>query len=81
MPSLLAAARVRPSGLNATELTPSVPPASGWPSRAGRAGSVTFHSQTMPSVPPAARVRPSGLNATEEITFLGPVDSVLSRAG
>ena len=40
-------------------------PVRGWPSGAGRAGSVRFHNRTVSSALPAARVCPSGLNATE----------------
>ena len=63
VPSLLAAARVRPDGANATEKTCPCGPvrvaiSAGW------AGSARFHIQTVPSVTPAARVVPSGLNAT-----------------
>ena len=65
VPSMLPAARVCPSGLNATESTPLVGPVRGRPIWVGWAGSVTFHSRIVPSRPPAARVCPSGLNATE----------------
>ena len=46
-PTVLAA-RVFPSGLNATEANESTGPDNGWPSRVGRAGSARFHSQTEP---------------------------------
>ena len=78
VPSWLPAARVRPSGLNATELT-VVGPVRGCPIWRGcpigvaRSGSVTFHSQIAPSPLPAARVCPSGLNATEPTLLVGPV--------
>ena len=63
--SSLPAASVRPSGLNATELTAPAGPVRGWPSRAGPVEPVRFQSQTWPSALPAARIRPSRLNATE----------------
>ena len=66
-------ARIRPSGLNATEPTPSCP-LKGRAGAVGWAGSVTFHSRTVPSVVPAARVWLSGLNATE--LTKAPLDSV-----
>ena len=47
--SALPAARVRPSGLNATELTKLAGPVRGWPSCAGCAGLVMFHSRTLSS--------------------------------
>src|SRR5215472_8947616 len=58
--SSLPAARVLPSGLNATELTELVVVTGrrGW--RVARS-----HNRTLPSWLPAARVLPSGLNATE----------------
>jgi hypothetical protein len=40
--SMLALTRVCPFGLNATDQTMLVWPVRGWPSEAGRAGSVTF---------------------------------------
>ena len=66
--SPLPAARVRPSGLNATDLRRTCRPSgpvSSWPICTGCAGLATFHSHTLSSALPAARVRPSGLNATE----------------
>ena len=71
--SALPAARIRPSGLNVTELTTFAGPVRGEPSRVGWAGSVVFHSQTLRSTVPAARVRPSGLKATDSIPAEGPV--------
>ena len=57
-PSLLPAARLRPSGLNATALTQSVAPVRA-PSGAGRAGVITFHNQTLASwLPAASSARP-----------------------
>src|ERR1017187_1407261 len=61
--SPLAAASVRPSGLNATEntlLTESFSVAS----RRGRRGSLTDHTRTVPSSPALARSRPLRLNVT-----------------
>jgi hypothetical protein len=46
VPALLLAARVWPSGLNATDQTVLVGPVRGWPIGVGRAGLATFHSQT-----------------------------------
>jgi hypothetical protein len=51
------------------------------PSRTGRAGVVTFHSQTFLSWLPAASVRPSGLNATESTCWAGPVSGLPSATG
>ena len=76
--SELPAARVCPSGLNATEVTVSVGPFRGRPSGVGRAGLARFHSQTLWSELPAARIRPSGLNATEKTAFMGPVNRLAS---
>src|SRR5580700_6130137 len=67
-------AKIRPSGLNTTEPTPSCP-LKGRAGAVGWAGSATSHSRTAPSVVPAARVWPSGLNATE--LTKAPLDSVL----
>jgi hypothetical protein len=59
--SLLPDARVRPSGLKATELIQRVCPV-----RIRSSQPVaTSQSWTVPSAPPDARVRPSGLKATE----------------
>ena len=58
VPSPLPAARVCPSGLNATEPTLPVGPV--------RTVDGRFHSRIVPSSLPAARVCPSGLNATEQ---------------
>src|SRR5262249_15374747 len=56
-----ALARVRPSGLNATDRTAAV-----WPRREALGCPVlTSHSRTDLSWEALARVRPSGLNATE----------------
>src|SRR5215472_6679214 len=61
VPSLLPAARVLPSRLNASELMLvwliSAAPIGRW--------LATSHNRTLPSLPPAARVLPSRLNATE----------------
>ena len=59
-------ARVRPSGLNATEYTAPDGPASGVPIWVGWAATLTFHSLIVPSALPAARVCPSGLNASDQ---------------
>src|SRR5262249_18285025 len=70
-PSLVPAARVLPSGLNATEvigppgpLTMSGVPTGRWVA--------TSHNRTLPSSLPAARVLPSGLDGTE-VTAVGPL--------
>ena len=77
-PSALAAASVRPSGLNATE-NAMVPGESGTvASGRGRAGSVTDHSRTVPSSPQVASSRPSGLKAANSTT---PVRGRRERAG
>ncbi|GAA3083874.1 hypothetical protein GCM10020000_82660 [Streptomyces olivoverticillatus] len=71
VPSLLAAASVRPSGLNATERTKSAGPvrvATGM--RVGE--SVTSHSRTVWSQLPVARRRPSGRKATVDTTSSWP---------
>ena len=62
VPSLLAAATVVPSGLNATASTGLRSELIGAPISCWVAAS---HSRTFPSSPPVARVVPSGLNATE----------------
>ena len=65
--SVVAAARVVPSGLNATESTVSLLllMMRGWPSRRGPAGVPTLHSMTALSPSPTvARVLLFGLNAT-----------------
>jgi hypothetical protein len=49
VPSVSPLASVRPSGLNAIDSIPRVPPVRGEPSRWGWAGSATSHSQTVPS--------------------------------
>src|SRR6266851_4071766 len=66
LPSSLPAARIFPSGLNATEVTTPVMPmgwsggvgrgwlVSSWSRRAGWAGLAMFHSQTLWSLPLAA---------------------------
>ncbi len=81
------AARVRPSGLNAsdrTELMASQSPTpvfAGRPSRTGWLGLVRFHRSTKPPEPPSprlfvwpptARVWPSGLNASDRIESTPP---------
>src|SRR5262249_56502189 len=72
VPSLLPAARVLPSGLNATDVTgPPGPLMTGVPIGRWVAGS---HNRTPPSSLPAARVLPSRLKATE-LTLVGPVVS------
>jgi hypothetical protein len=63
--SLLALAKVRPSGENATLMTTSVSPVRGWPSGWGRFRSLKSHNLTVRSTLAVARVRPSGLNATD----------------
>jgi hypothetical protein len=75
-PPSLPLARVRPSGLNATEQNPGAGAVANCLGPVGRAGSLMSHKWIVP-VPPkgprllkprlllAARVRPSGLNATE----------------
>ena len=62
VPSLLAAATVAPSGLNATASTGLRSELIGAPISCWVA---TSHSRTFPSSPPVARVAPSGLNATQ----------------
>src|ERR1700730_14727648 len=69
-----------PSGLNATAFTQPVAPVSG-AARTGRAGLLTFHSQTSPSLLLAASVVPSGLNATELTRSPGPVSRGPSGVG
>ena len=60
VPSWLAEASCRPSGLNATASTPRA-----WPVRVACAAPVAgSHSRTVPSPPAEASCRPSGLNAT-----------------
>src|SRR5271165_3748925 len=79
VPSPLPAARVCPSGLNATEVTPSLGPARVCPFSVAWEALLTFHSQILAGPPPAfqvvpaARVCPSGLNATEVTPVVGPV--------
>src|SRR5215475_6760968 len=75
VPSPLPAARVSPSGLNATESTGPAESVS----RAAEVGEVrqlhgagNSHNQT-PLALPAARVAPSRLNATELTGAAGPV--------
>ena len=58
--SLLAVARVRPSGDHATEATLSVWPVRGSPRRRGWSGLVRSHSRTVLSSLAVARVCPSG---------------------
>ena len=72
VPSGLAVARCRPSGLKATVLTQ---PPSGKRSQVfSRGGEVVkSHSRTVPSSPDAAIIRPSGRTATELIGRAGPV--------
>ncbi len=62
IPSLLAAASVVPSGLNATASTGLRSELIGAPISCWVAA---FHSRTFPSLPPVARVVPSGLNAID----------------
>jgi len=76
--SPLPVARVRPSGLKATEETPSCP-IRGWTGGMGWAGSVTFHNSSSPSMLPKASVRPSGLNVTDVTT--APSLSLLGIGG
>jgi hypothetical protein len=59
--SVLAVARVLPSGLNSTPSTASVWPVRGVPMARWV---VTSHNLTVPSKPKVARVLPSGPNAT-----------------
>ena len=60
VPSLPALASSRPSGENATLLTPPA-----WPSRVAAGWPVAgSHSRTVPSLPALASSRPSGENAT-----------------
>src|SRR4051812_47961705 len=67
--SPLAVARVRPSGLNATDFTASV-----WPVRVLRGCPLgTSHNRTVRSLLAVARVRPSGLNATDHTGSVWPV--------
>src|SRR5450755_2638734 len=77
--SALPAAKVCPSGLNATEYTVLEGPVNGRPSRIGWLGLVTSHRRTVLSPPAAARVRPSGLNATEYTSLVGPVNVASAR--
>ena len=56
------ATSVFPSGLNATDLTPSCCSSR----RAISCFPVTSHSRTVLSLPPEARSFPSGLNATDQ---------------
>ena len=69
------AARVAPSGANATPRTASVGPVSvaSW---IGLRGSWTSQSQMVLSVLPAARTSRVGLNATEYTSPTGPVRTV-----
>jgi hypothetical protein len=64
VPSLLAAARVWPARLNATEYTCPAGPVS-VAINVGRAGLRMFQSQMVPSVAPAASMAELELNATE----------------
>ncbi len=77
--SALPAARVLPSGLNATDMTGWAASFSGLPRRAGRLVSAPFHRWTELSVDPAARIRLSGLNA--RATTERPVFRVRPRSG
>ena len=92
MSSWLDAASRPPDGLNATPDTTEAGPVSGMPrSSRGRAGSATFHTQTVSSWPPAtefplpaARSPPSAENATVSTYPVGPVSgrpSGRARAG
>ena len=63
--SWLAAASVRPFGLNATPNTGPPGPVSGMCGYSVAADGVTFHSAIVPSEVPAASTWPSALNATE----------------
>lgn len=67
---VLPLARVWPSGLNATELTASVSPVSGFPSSRRVA---TFHSRMVRSALPLARILPLWLNATDLMAPVSPV--------
>ena len=63
--SWLPAASVRPSGLNATEVTMLGRAGQRLAQRRRGAGTDTFHSRTVLSALPAASAAPSGLNATD----------------
>jgi hypothetical protein len=76
--SSLVAARVRPSGANATANTASLWPVNGFPSRRGRPGSVRSHRTTVRPSPPTAMVRPSGANAIAYTSPASPATGLVA---
>ena len=75
--SVLAVARVRPSGEKATEDTGPVWSVRGWPRGWGVVGSLSSHSRTVPSLPTVARMCPSGENASDNTALLLALRGVL----
>src|ERR1700752_4552566 len=79
--SVLAEARVGPSGLNGTLVTTVVWPVRGWLSGVGWVGLLRFHNRMVASVLPEARVCPSGLKATPQTVLVWPVRGWPSGVG